>query len=150
MATGNDNLPSVSISAYCCIHFLSLLACVSRLKALAIGRDRHTALLLFMQMERVDDRREIKGTERTGKKHNSLRQVWDLSMGLYSVVSVYSKSRVQHFLRTDNQSHPQETLHISWNRMVKFLCSPDTNTGRHLEWVTPSLATHQLSILTED
>jgi hypothetical protein len=39
-------------------------------------------------------------------------------------------------LRTDNQSHPQETLHISWNQMVKFLCSQDTNTGRHLEWVT--------------
>jgi len=135
MGTGNDNLPSVSISAYCCIHLQSLLACVNKAKALAISRDHHTALLLCMQMEWVDDWRAIKGIEQMGKKRNSSRQGWDLSMGLYSVVSVYSKSTIQYFLRPDNQSYPQETLHISQNQMVKFLCSQDTNIGRHLERV---------------
>jgi len=51
----NDNLPSVSLSAYCCIHLQSLLACVNKPKALAISTDHQTALLLFMQMEWVDD-----------------------------------------------------------------------------------------------
>jgi hypothetical protein len=91
MDSGNDNLPSVSISAYCCIHLQSLLACVYKPKALAISTDHHTALLMFMQMEWVNDWRGIKGIEQLGKKRNSSRQGWDSSMGLYSVVSLYCK-----------------------------------------------------------
>lgn len=132
----NDNLPSVSISAYCCIHLQSLLACVHKSKALAINRDHHTALLLFMQMERVDEWRGMKGIKQLGKNVTAPDKDWMCQWACILRARYTPKSTVQYFLRTDNQSHPQETLHISWNEIVKFLCSQDTNTGRHLERVT--------------
>lgn len=67
MDSENDNLPSVSLSAYCCIHLQSLLACVNKPKAFAISTDHHTALLLFMPMEWFDAWRGIKGIMQMGK-----------------------------------------------------------------------------------
>jgi len=138
MDNGNDNPPSVHTSAHCCIHLQSLLACVNKPKALAlaISRDQHTALLLFIQIERVNNWTEIKGIKQLGKNITAQDKMGFVNRPLFCGLGILQRAQLQYFLRTDNQSHPQETLQISWNQMVEFLFSQDTNTGRHLERVT--------------
>jgi len=89
-----------------------------------------------MQMEWVHDWRGMKGIEKMGGKTQQLETRTGFVNGpLFCGLGIL-KEHSAVLLRPDNQSHPQETLHISWNQMVKFLCSQDTNTGRHLERVT--------------
>jgi hypothetical protein len=104
MDSENDNLPSVSLSAYCCIHLQSLLACVNKPKALAIIRDHHTALLLFMPMEWFDVWRGIKGIMQMGKNVTALDKggIHQWAFILWSQYTPYST--VQYFLRPDRQS----------------------------------------------